>query len=52
MNTEERRTKELYLAFYMGALSEDMDFVEAIPDMTDEELDKSVARRGELYGWG
>ena len=50
--TEKRTLLELCLAYYIGALHEEDDgLLEAIPLMTDEELDKKIAMKGELIDW-
>lgn len=50
--TERRTLLELCLAYYIGALHEEDDgLLEAIPLMTDEELDKKIAMKGELIDW-
>ena len=51
MDVEKRKYMELLLAFYMGALNEDLEFLESISLMSNEELDKAVSMIGELYDW-
>ena len=50
--SERRTLLELCLAYYIGALHEEDDgLLETIPLMTDEELDKKIAMKGELIDW-
>ena len=51
MKPEERRNSEIYLAWIYGQLNTDRDDLDNIPNMTDEELDRAIASRGELVGW-
>ena len=50
--SERRTLLELCLAYYIGALHEEDDgLLEKIPLMTDEELDRKIAMKGELIDW-
>ena len=50
--SERRTLLELCLAYYIGALHEEDDgLLETIPLMSDEELDRKIAMKGELVDW-
>ena len=50
--SERRTLLELCLAYYIGALHEEDDgLLETIPLMTDDELDRKIAMKGELIDW-
>jgi len=51
VQAEDRRYKELYLAYYMGILVCDEEEIESIPEMTEDELDRALSTKGELIGW-